>query len=232
MRGFRSWFPPYSTTVSCSVIPRRPSRASNVSWSTKFRRTRSCSSCFQWRATAPGIWPRAYASVSSSTSTRCTTGSPRRSATQAVLTRTSRLPLLSLISSLRCHVDSAFLVASLPPPAPGPDVFARRRGAGAGSAADARVPLRVERVAGQIVRQGVGLHLLQAPGRQGIDLEDAAVRLVGRDRRGGCPGRALRAAEAGDPCVQRGQARGQWPHLSNVADREPQVHGSVEGVDS
>src|ERR1035437_10280856 len=100
-------------------------------------------------------------------------------------------------------VDPAFgLVLSGPAASAG--IFARSNRPGAGRAADARVALRHERVAGEVVVGLVRLDLLVRPQCQGIDLDEFVLGVPLDDRRLGARCRVY-PARAGGPRVVTGE---------------------------
>ena len=96
----------------------------------------------------------------------------------------------------------SFGASGLPPPAAGARVLARARRAGAGRAADRRVPLGVERVAGHVVLADVVPDLLDRPLGERVQLDEPAVVVVDLDLADVRAGRPLLAAQPGDPGVE------------------------------
>src|SRR6266540_1402546 len=101
-------------------------------------------------------------------------------------------------------------------PASGALVLARSDGTRARDAADRRVSAVVQRVVGNLVDVDVGLDALRVPVDERLDLPDAvALRPFDLLRIGA--GRALLAADAGDPRVVFGQRALERLDLADVA---------------
>src|SRR5262245_9644120 len=121
--------------------------------------------------------------------------------------------------------------ALLPPPAAGAYVFARGNGPGARSAADAGKAAVVQLVVGDSVRPDIGPDFLVAPVGEGVELDQAVVRVVGLDRDLLAGGR-LPPAQPGDPGLLSRQRPAQRLDLADVAARLAQLDAAVETVDA
>src|SRR6202035_2693186 len=182
------------------------------------------------RRTASGRWPRG-AKRSGPGARRAPSraapgrgrGAPPRSPARAArrLAGEDGLQLVLQGAGLQRAVDAALLGrVLLPPPAAGARVLARRRGAGAGGAADAGVALGIERMHGHPVGAGVVEDLFDRPVGERAQLRQAAVIVVDLDLPDVGPARPLLPPQAGHPGVElvQGAAAGLAPSGGGEGD--------------
>ena len=120
--------------------------------------------------------------------------------------------------------------ARLPPPTAGTDGLAGRDRAGARSAADRRVALRVQRMHGDVVVSEVVPDLVFGPLGERVELEETAVVVVDLDLADVRTARPLVAAQSGDPGVEPRERSRQRLHLADVAAEKALLDRVAEQV--
>src|SRR5438132_3631710 len=123
--------------------------------------------------------------------------------------------VIRLLDQRGVDVDAALELAGAGP-ASGALVLPRSDGTGAGDAADRRIAAIVQRVVRNLVDVDIGLDALGVPVDERLDLPDA-VALRPLHPLGSGAGRALLAADSGDPRVVLGQRALEWLDLAKVA---------------